>query len=479
MTWIHGLLSMAWSSRTWLLAAVVWTCAAPPARTDEVRAKPNIVYFLLDDLGYTDVGFNGGDIKTPHIDKLAGSGAKLAAFYVQPVCSPTRAALLTGRYPMRHGLQVGVVRPWAQYGLPLEERTLAQALKTAGYFTAIIGKWHLGHFQRAYLPTMRGFDHQYGHYNGALDYFNHTRDGGFDWHRNDKVCRDEGYTTVLLGNEAVRLVEQHDRARPLFLYMAFNAPHTPLQALPEHLKHYEHIKDKTRRTYAAMVHCVDEQIGRIVAALEKQGMLDNTIIIFSSDNGGPIALGATNGRLRAGKGTLYEGGVRVAAFATWPGKIKAGQTIDEPLHAVDWYPTLLKLAGGSLEQKLPIDGKDIWPVLTQGKRSPHEDILINVSPGRGALRKGNWKLILGGNLNDEGKEPKAKAKKGKQAKGKLVELFDLSDDPSEKTNRAQDQPEVVQELRARLEAYARQAVPAKAAPKAASFQAPKIWGEPD
>src|SRR5205807_10464414 len=179
--------------------------------------KPNILFLLIDDLGYTDVGFNGGDIKTPNIDKLARSGARLASFYVQPVCSPTRAALMTGRYPMRHGLQVGVVRPWAQYGLPLEERTLAQALKAAGYFTAIIGKWHLGHFQRDYLPTMRGFDHQYGHYNGALDYFTHVRDGGFDWHRNDKVCRDEGYTSVLLGDEAVRLIDRHDTKKPLFL----------------------------------------------------------------------------------------------------------------------------------------------------------------------------------------------------------------------------------------------------------------------
>src|SRR5205823_1700777 len=216
----------------------------------------------------------------------------------------TRAALMTGRYPMRHGLQVGVVRPWAQYGLPLNERTLAQALRAAGYSTAIIGKWHLGHFQRDYLPTMRGFDHQYGHYNGMLDYFTHERDGGFDWHRNDKVNRDEGYTTTLLGNEAVQLIEKHAQKKPLFLYMAFNAPHTPLQALPEHLKQYEHIKDQKRQSYSAMVHAVDEQIGRIIAALEKAGMLENTIIVFASDNGGPLGLGATNGTLRGGKGSL-------------------------------------------------------------------------------------------------------------------------------------------------------------------------------
>ena len=441
----------------------------------EPAKKPNIVFFLIDDLGYTDVGFNGGDIKTPNIDKLAKSGAKLASHYVQPVCSPTRAALMTGRYPMRHGLQVGVVRPWAQYGLPLEERTLAQALREAGYFTSIIGKWHLGHFQRDYLPTRRGFDHQYGHYNGALDYFTHLRDGGFDWHRNDKVCNDEGYTTKLLGDEAVRVIDQHDPKTPMFLYMPFNAPHTPLQALPEYLKQYDHVKDKTRRTYSAMVHAVDEQIGRVIAALEKQGLLENTIIVFSSDNGGPINLGATNGTLRGGKGGLYQGGVLAAAFATWPGRIKGGITVNEPLHMIDWYPTLIQRAGGSLKQKLPIDGKDIWPVLTEGKKSPHEDILINVTPSNGALRKGDWKLVLNGSSPDD---PDGKIEQKKKNKGKdAVELFNLATDPSEKTNLADKEPERVRELRARLDAYARQAIPPKAAPKGKDFQSPKVWGE--
>ncbi|MCC6417682.1 MAG: arylsulfatase [Gemmataceae bacterium] len=458
------------------LALLLLLAVSPVAQAAGAGKKPNILFLLLDDLGYTDVGFNGGDIKTPHIDRLARSGAKLAAFHVQPVCSPTRAALMTGRYPMRYGLQVGVVRPWAQYGLPLEERTLADALRGAGYFTAIIGKWHLGHFQPAYLPTRRGFAHQYGHYNGALDYFTHLRDGGFDWHRNDKVCRDDGYTTTLLGDEAVRLVDRHDEKTPLFLYVAFNAPHTPLQALPEHLKQYDHIKDKTRRSYAAMVHAVDEQIGRIVAALARRGLLENTIIIFSSDNGGPVNLGATNGRLRAGKGSLYQGGVLAAAFVTWPGRIKGGLTISEPLHMVDWYPTLVQRAGGSLKQQLPLDGKDIWGVLTAGEKSPHDDILLNVTPTRGALRRGDWKLVLNGKGKDN-PDGKGKAKGKKKQGAPSVELFDLGRDPSEQTNLAAKEPERVRELRARLEAYGRQAIPPRAAPKAKGFQVPKVWGE--
>jgi arylsulfatase A-like enzyme len=453
-----------------LLAAGIAT--APAAE------RPNIVFFLADDLGYSDVSFHGDEIQTPNIDQLANAGAKLEAFYVQPVCSPTRAALLTGRYPLRHGLQVGVVRPWAQYGLPLNERTLPQALQTVGYQTAIVGKWHLGHFQRAYLPMQRGFQHQYGHYNGALDYFTHMRDGGFDWHRDGQACHDEGYTTVLLGNESVRLIEQRDKNRPLFLYIPFNAPHTPLQALPEDLQRYAHIADKTRQTYAAMVHQIDVQVGRVAAAIEQQGLTANTLFIFSSDNGGPIRLGATNGPLRAGKGTVYEGGTRVAAFATWPGKIPAGSVVNEPLHMVDWYPTLLTLTGASLEQPLPLDGRDAWATITQGAKSPHEEILLNVTPTNGAIRVGDWKLVLRGGANDDPADtPTPKAKKKRAIAENDVELFNLAEDLSESKNLAAQHPDKVRDLRARLDAYAQQAVPPKSAPKAPGFMSPKVWGE--
>lgn len=220
-----------------MLVAVVGLMLGPliaePATADAPASakRPNIVIILADDQGWADVGFHGSEIKTPELDRLAASGARLEQFYVQPVCSPTRAALMTGRYPMRYGLQVGVVRPWAQYGLPLEERTLAQALAEAGYETAICGKWHLGHFRRDYLPTRRGFDHQYGHYNGALDYFTHQRDGGHDWHRDDQACYDQGYSTFLLADEAVRLIRRHDTAKPLFLYVPFNAVHSPHQEI--------------------------------------------------------------------------------------------------------------------------------------------------------------------------------------------------------------------------------------------------------
>lgn len=446
--------------------------------TSAVRAdgtKPNIVFILADDLGREDCGFMGGkEIKTPNIDKLAAAGAILDAFYVQPVCSPTRAAFMTGRYPMRHGLQVGVVRPWAQYGLPLDERTLAQGLKEAGYATAIVGKWHLGHFAPEYLPTKRGFDHQYGHYNGALDYFTHDRDGGFDWHRDDKVSRDEGYTTHLVAKDAVQFVKENAGKKPYFLYVPFNAVHAPHQVPPEYMKPYADTLKGERLKFAGMLAAMDEAIGQIVEAVEKSGTRKNTLFIFSSDNGGPQPGVVTdNGKFRAGKATLYEGGVRVAACVAWDGHIKAGSTITEPLHMVDWYPTLLKLCGGKLEQKLPLDGLDIWPTLTEGKPSPHKAILINTTPNNGAVRAGDWKLVVRNGADDPDGNPLKKKDK------ESVELFNLKDDPYEKTNLAEKNPEKLKELKDVLVGYAKQAVAPKSKPKPADFVSPKVWGEKD
>lgn len=459
-----------------ILAFLGLIIASPLPAADALR--PNIVVILADDLGSHDVGWRGSDIKTPHLDALANAGAKLDQHYVQPVCSPTRAALLTGRYPFRYGFQTGVVRPWATYGLPLEERLLSQALHDAGYETAIVGKWHLGHFQREYLPTQRGFDHQYGHYNGALDYFTHIRDEGFDWHKNDKVNRDEGYSTHLVGKEASRLIVERDAKKPLFLYVPFNGVHGPLQVPAEYAERYPQYKGN-RRTYAGMVTALDEAVGKIVDTLREQKLLDNTLIIFSSDNGGPSPGTLTsNGVLRAGKGTVYEGGVRVCAFAHWPQQIPSGSVVNTPIHVTDWYPTLLNVAGAKLDQPLPIDGHDILPVLTKGASSPREFVLINAAPQGGALRVGDWKLVVGGEADQAGEEtPEAAGKKKKAGAKGRVELFNLANDVSEKHNLASEQPEKLKALQAQYEALAKQAVPPKLAPKAANFKTPKVWGE--
>ncbi len=453
------------------------TAGLAAVQAAENAPRPNIVFFIADDLGYKDVGFTGGtEIKTPHLDRLATAGARLDAFYVQPVCSPTRAALMTGRYPMRYGLQVGVIRPSADYGLPLEERLLPQALKEAGYFTGMFGKWHLGSFDPAYWPNARGFDHCYGHLLGMLDYFTHLRDGKLDWYRNGNPNHDEGYTTELIAHEAVRVIEEQPKDKPLFIYVPFNAVHSPYQVPEKYKEPYGHLAEP-RRTYAGMVAAMDEAVGRIIRAIQDTGRRGNTLFIFTSDNGGPQPGRITdNGPFRAGKGTLYEGGVRACAFATWDGRIPAGSVVKEPLHIIDWYPTLLKLAGVSVPHAVraaslpldaevkdregmterPLDGRDLWPVLSNNKRSPHDAILLNATPGNGAIRMGDWKLLV----RRSGPKPKAKRNAG-TATEEQIELFNLAVDPSEKENLAGDHPEKVEEMRKRLDAFARQAVPPK------------------
>ncbi len=460
---------------------LVWAACGGAIVVAAEPARPNIVFLLADDLGSYDVSWRGSEIKTPNLDKLALAGARLEQFYVLPVCSPTRAALMTGRYPMRHGLQVSVVRPWAQYGLPLEERTLPAALHDAGYQTALVGKWHLGHFRPEYLPTRRGFDRQYGHYNGALDYFTHIRDEGLDWHRDDRENHDEGYSTHLLAREAVGRINDRDPSKSLFLYVPFNAVHGPFQVPESYRAPYGQFEDR-KRTYAGMVAALDEAVGQIVAAIDKAGLTANTLFVFSSDNGGPHPGEMTsNGPLRAGKGTLYEGGVRTCAFATWSGRIKSGTTVDTPSHMVDWYPTLLHLAGATLQQPLPIDGKDLWPAIVGDARQLHSEILINATPRQGAIRVGDWKLVINGDLRiADGDEPGDKnVAKQASRQAERVELFDLASDVGEKNNLAEQKPQVVKELRARYDALAAQAAPPKSRPKPRDFRSPRVWGQAD
>jgi arylsulfatase A-like enzyme len=375
------------------LAAFALIVAAHPARAAD--ARPNIVHIVADDLGWKDVGFNGcRDIMTPNLDALAAAGAKLTQFYVQPMCTPTRACLMTGRYPFRYGLQTAVIPSTSAYGLDTSEWLMPQCLKEAGYKTAIIGKWHLGHADKKYWPKQRGFDYQYGAMIGELDYFSH----------------DEQYT---------------DR--------------------------YASIKDPTRRTYAAMVACLDDEIGRVVAALDKKKMRDNTLILFHSDNGGTrsamfagvmadmskVKIPCDNGPYREGKGTLYEGATRVCALANWPGRVKSGN-VDGLIHAVDIYPTLAALAGASTANCKALDGVNVWDTISQGKPSPRNEIVYNVEPFRAAIRQGEWKLIWRTLLPSR------------------VELYNIVQDPSETNNLAAQHPEKVTAFQGRLDTLAKE-----------------------
>jgi len=443
-----------------LLAAAIALCAPASAHGEDKR--PNIVFIMADDLGNADLGYRGGQIQSPNIDKLAKEGVRLEGFYGQQVCTPARAALMTGRYPMRYGLQTLVIFPSHTYGLPTDERTLPQALKEAGYKTLMTGKWHLGHADRKFWPQNRGFDYFYGNVMGEVEYFTHDRGGVIDWQRNGKFLNEKGYYTKLIGDEAVKLIDQQDGKQPFFLYFASLAPHAPYQAPEDYIDRYKSVADKQRRTYSGMITALDDQIGRIVAELDKKGLRDNTIILFASDNGGAtsglFAQGAksneeraheeggieqgakapaSNAPFRGGKGGIHEGGVRVPAFVNWPAKLKP-RVVDAPLHMVDVMPTLLALTGAKGSPDHPFDGKDMWKTLAEGAPSPNEDVLIDVESFRGAIRKGDWKLI------------KIALLPGK------TELFDLARDPGETTNVAEQNPEVVRELEGRLLAYAKQ-----------------------
>lgn len=429
-----------------LMAGTALLSALPAVQAAD--QKPNIVHIVADDLGWKDVGFNGcTDIKTPHLDALAAGGAKFSQFYVQPMCTPTRAALMTGRYPFRYGLQTIVIPGPAGYGLDTSEWLMPQCLKEAGYTTAIIGKWHLGHADMKYWPKQRGFDYQYGAMIGELDYYTHSDAGVIDWFRDNKNVVEEGYTTQLLGNDAVKYINAQGAGKPFYLYLAFNAPHTPYQAPKDYVERYATIADPTRRTYAGMVTCLDDEIGRVVAALDQKGLRDNTLIIFHSDNGGTTnamfagqmadlsktKLPCDNGPYRDGKGSLFEGGCRVAAFANWPGRIKA-QAVDGIIHAVDMYPTIAALAGAPTTKCKPLDGVNVWATIAEGRPSPRAEVVYNVEPFRGAVRQGDWKVIWRSLIPTS------------------VDLYNLAEDPYEKTNLAAAHPEKIAAMQQRLNA---------------------------
>ena len=453
----EGRAGLSFLAAALLLASPAVLRAAPVA-----TRPPDIIVLLADDLGNADVGWHGSDIRTPNLDRLAAGGAKLEQFYVLPLCTPTRAAFMTGRYPIRYGLQMNVLHPGDKFGLPLEERTITQALREAGYTTAMCGKWHLGGFERAYWPNERGFDHWYGHLLG-INYYSHrsyTKAATPDWYRNGEPVVEEGYATTLEAREAVELIQRQPADKPLFLYVAFTGVHNPLEAPSrESTAEYRKTMNSQRAELAAMMTAVDDGCGRILAALDATGRRENALIIFASDNGGLPP--GRNLPYRGFKSTLYEGGVRSCALASWPGRIKPGSVIDEPLHIVDLFPTFLKLAGGNPVQKLPLDGRDIWPVLAEGRPSPHEEILLNSVLQEGALRRGDWKLIVNGRDPvsetrdlETGLRKKADGVDNREPK---VELFNLRDDPREKNNLAATEPAKLRELRERYEAYARAA----------------------
>ena len=450
--------------------------------------RPNIVLILADDLGWNDVSYHGGDIPTPSIDRIATEGVELDRFYACPVCSPTRAGLMTGRYPIRFGMQRAVCRPFLKVGVPPAEETLPEMLARAGYrHRGIAGKWHIGHAFRKFHPLNQGFTSFVGHYNGNIDYYTHVREGQLDWHRGFESNDDQGYSTDLIADEAVRFIDQHASSAPFFLYVPFNAPHTPLQVPDQWLVPFSGVEDERRRIYMAMVAAMDAAIGRILDALQRNGVEEDTLVWFASDNGGQAL--ADNAPLRAGKGTVYEGGTRVAAALRWPNGVSGdGRKVTDLISYLDVFPTLRRVVGlGSVgEPGEPLDGEDVFGAIT-GDEPGRERRFFSYYERYGdeqlALIDGDWKIvrrgapILGPNLADA--PPPELPARQRQLRPVTVELFNLKTDPLEKVDLAKSEPERTRAMLAELKAFRaiRQegGVPPMTAPAPEGWVAPERW----
>lgn len=429
------LCSHSWySCYSWFLLFLFTTPVAADA------PKPNVIVIVGDDMGYADVGFHGGkDIPTPHLDALAKSGVKFTSGYVSgPYCSPTRAGLLTGRYQTRFGHEFNPGGMGPKQGLPLTETTLADRLKAAGYRTALVGKWHLGTGERH--PQKRGFDEFFGFLGGAHDYF--KPDGIL---RGTEPANEKAYLTDALGREAVAFIDAN-KAKPFFLYLAFNAVHTPMQADDPRLKKFEGIQDEKRRKYAAMMSAMDDAVGAVTKKLADDKLTENTLIAFISDNGGPTMTGTTtnasvNTPLRGSKRTTLEGGVRVPFLISWPGKVQPNTTDDRPLIQLDLHATALAAAGVQPKAEWKLEGVDLLPYLSgKEKGNPHDALYWRFGKQM-AIRQGDWKLVRY-DLAADGKSGASAAK-----------LYHLKDDVGEATDLSAKQPDKVKELQAAWDAW--------------------------
>jgi arylsulfatase A-like enzyme len=396
------------------LGGILLSCQAPKK---EITSQPNVIIILTDDQGYNDVGFNGcKDIPTPNIDKIANQGVKFTNGYVSyAVCGPSRAGLITGRYQDRFGFgRNPLFAPNdPNQGLPLSEETIATALDKVGYQTMAIGKWHLGAHE-SQRPLNRGFDEFFGFLTGGHQYFPELWtlndisgvDSQFAAYktkllRNDTRIDEQEYLTDALSREAVRFVERNAE-KPFFLYLAYNAPHTPLQATEEYLSRFSHIENKKRKKYAAMVSSVDDGVGTLLDKLQEMNIHENTLVFFLSDNGGPYKKnGSNNDPLREGKGSLYEGGIRVPFAMRWPAKIKGGKVYDNPIISLDIFATAINYAGA--ESKNALDGVDIVPYILGAKSGvPHDQLFWRQYDKKAyAVRSGNQKLVKMNNESEE------------------------------------------------------------------------------
>jgi arylsulfatase A-like enzyme len=423
---------------------------ARPAAQGRATSRPNVIFLISDDQGYGDAGcYGAADAKTPHLDRLAASGARLTSFYANaPTCSPTRASLLTGRYPDRCGVPRIVNSAPGTVGLRGREITLAEALKQQGYRTALIGKWHLGSHTQS-LPNSQGFDEFFGFHSGCVDYYSHRFYWGLGaglpdfhdlWRNQQEIFQEGEYITHLITREAKRFVRDNSN-QPFFLMISYNAPHYPMHAPRRYAERFQGL-ERERRTHLAMVAALDDAIGEIVGVVDEAGLRENTLVFFQSDNGATIedraGLGGRNTPLRGFKFSLFEGGIRVPAVASWPGQIPAGQVIDGMAASMDLFPTVAGICGARIPADRTIDGQDIRGMLTQGTRSPHEALFWK-QDDQVAVRRGDWKLVLNGIL--------ALGDKHRLRGNGRIFLSNLTEDIGETQNLSARRPEMTAELR--------------------------------
>ncbi len=426
------------------------SCASAPARVGTPARKPNIVIIVADDLGYADLGFQGGNkIPTPHIDSLATNGVRFTDAYVSaPLCSPSRAGLMTGRYPQRFGYDFNPDEdPTGKGGLPLDQTTLADRLKQAGYATGLVGKWHLGR-EPDFHPPRRGFDEFFGFLTGVRSYFPITGDGYSRLMRGKEQVAEEPYLTRSFGREATAFIDRH-RQRPFFLYLAFNAVHTPLEATHDDLRRFPHIADERHRKYAAMLSAMDDAVGSVLAKLRDAGVEDDTLIFFFSDNGGPIpparsANTSSNRPLRGSKRDTLEGGIRVPFVVQWKGRLPKNESYGQPIIQFDVTATALTAAGVHAEP-LNLDGVDLLPfVLGSRSGAPHQHLFWRFGR-KMAVRQGDWKLVI------EDRPP--------------ARLYNLRRDVAETTDLAAGHPAIVGRLQEAWDGWA-------------ATLAPPLWPDP-
>lgn len=462
----------------------------------DLNIKPNIVFIVADDLGYGDIGARTHGIRTPHLDGMMRDGIALTNYYVLSSCSPTRAAFMTGRYPIRYGVNAALYEDKPQ-GVPLTETFLPEVMKGLGYATHAIGKWHLGHHMAEHTPTFRGFDTFFGSYGGSVYYFNYSApvlrnlppdQQYYDLHREEQprcgigctVMEDyQGmYSTQLFSREATLLIEKHDRTRPFFLYLAFQAVHQPVEAPYQYTAQYEgQFEEEKRRTFAGMLTALDEGVGNVTRKLKELDMLRNTFIVFTTDNGGPTdqcgTTGSSNWPLRGGKCTVWEGGTRATGFICGKGVPQEliGTQYKGLMHAVDWLPTLAHLAGATREDMphAPLDGVDHWLALTlkDGIKAPRTEIFYgfgnSFNMNGAALKLNQWKLIVGNagqsswsppwNQTLEEWEPVNQDYLAKYGGHQTHALYNLENDPMELTDMSATYPEIVNILTQHLKVY--------------------------